>query len=663
MPSGRGNPYDFFFDRIINMRNRHFLVLDIILLTLTPVAALMLRLDGVRPISPYIGGLAIYIIMAMTVRIGAFYEFGLYQRYWRYASIGEMSRIILAVAVSSLLVLILFIGIYIIPFAPAFLTPVRTLPRSIPLLESLLVLILVGGNRFSVRSIQRLQRRHNNGEISRPVAIMGAGDAGAMIVREMKANPHLGMDPVMFFDDDPDKKNMRIYDVPVVGNRLDIPDITQRDNIKDLIIAMPTASGQRIRDVVRIAEQTGLKTRIIPGMYELLEGDVSITQLRDVRIEDLLRREPIKTDLATVHALVKDKRVLVTGAGGSIGSELCRQIVKAAPASLILVGHGENSIFNIQNELRQDFAAGRSAVETIIPVIADVRDWPRLQQIFAEHNPEIVFHTAAHKHVPLMEANPIDAITNNILGTNFLLETCLTYEVERFVLISTDKAVNPANIMGVTKRTAELLVLNAAKRSGKPYVAVRFGNVLGSRGSVVPFFKKQIEAGGPVTVTHPEVTRYFMTIPEAVQLVLQAAAMGKAGDLFMLDMGDPIKIVDLANDLIRLSGLKPNEDIEIIFSGLRPGEKLHEDLYQGHEDHAPTEHEKILRVTSAYIHPANLRRSIVRLHQLSRDGKLNEALALIAALAPEYTPPPGVTPQRLIETKKEAVIPLHARWY
>ncbi|HEY80069.1 MAG TPA: polysaccharide biosynthesis protein, partial [Caldilineae bacterium] len=333
----------------------------------------------------------------------------------------------------------------------------------------------------------------------------------------------------------------------------------------------------------------------------------------------------------------------------------------------------ENSIFEIHNELRSEFVYGHTSLERITPVIADVRDWPRLKQVFAAYRPGLVFHAAAHKHVPLMEANPIDAITNNILGTHFLLETCLAYDVQRFVLISTDKAVNPANIMGVTKRMAELLTLDAAARSGRPYVAVRFGNVLGSRGSVVPFFKKQIAAGGPVTVTHPEVTRYFMTIPEAVQLVLQAGAMGRQGELFMLEMGDPVKIVDLARDLIRLSGLTPDEDIQIKFIGLRPGEKLAEELYQGHEDHAPTEHEKILRVTSRYQQPQDLAQALDLLYDLSRTGRVRDALALIAGLVPEYRPPAEVFP-RTVEDIAHASgdpdiddpdfpIPLSARWY
>ena len=356
-----------------------------------------------------------------------------------------------------------------------------------------------------------------------------------------------------------------------------------------------------------------MRARIIPGMYELLSGAASIGQLRDVQIEDLLRREPVHTDTAQVAALIRGRRVLVTGAGGSIGSELCRQIVRCEPAELIILGHGENSIFDIQNELEAGTDACDAGVEArnwqeasrpqhpatsitrprITPVIADIRDADRLAAMFAAHRPEIVFHAAAHKHVPLMEDNVEDAVTNNVLGTRRLVEASIAAGVEHFVLVSTDKAVNPSSVMGATKRVAELIVQEAARRTGRAFVAVRFGNVLGSRGSVVPFFQRQIAAGGPVTVTHPEVKRYFMTIPEAVQLVLQAAALGCGGEIFVLDMGEPVRIVDLARDLIRLSGLEPDRDIEIRYTGLRPGEKLFEELFGADEAYGRTQHEKI----------------------------------------------------------------------
>jgi FlaA1/EpsC-like NDP-sugar epimerase len=397
------------------------------------------------------------------------------------------------------------------------------------------------------------------------ILVIGAGGHAQVVADALLRARDLGgvEELIGFVDDDPQKQDLTVRGIPIFGGRKDIAGLVERTGIDEVLIAMPSVSGETVREIVEICEDAGVKARILPALSELLTDDVSLRHLRPVELSDLLRRDPIQTDLAAVHELVKGKTVLVTGAGGSIGSELCRQIAKAQPASLILLGHGENSIFEIHNELRRDFSKGRISLEAIHPVIADVRDGARLEQVFRTHQPQVVFHAAAHKHVPLMESNPTDAITNNILGTHQLLQTCQAHDVRRFVLISTDKAVNPANIMGMTKRVAELLVLDAAQRSGRAYVAVRFGNVLGSRGSVVPFFKKQIEAGGPVTVTHRDVTRYFMTIPEAVQLVLQAAALGKGGELFMLDMGEPVKIVDLADDLIRLSGLTPGQDIVI----------------------------------------------------------------------------------------------------
>jgi FlaA1/EpsC-like NDP-sugar epimerase len=355
-----------------------------------------------------------------------------------------------------------------------------------------------------------------------------------MLARDIRHHPEKGMQVVGFVDDDPFKQNLMVRGLPIFGGREKIPELVESAGVEEVIIAMPSAPGQAVREIVTICKEAGVQAWILPELSELLTTDVGVRHLRPVEINDLLRRQPVQTDLAAVFELVRGNSVLITGAGGSIGAELARQIAKAEPAHLILLGHGENSIFDIYNELLDEFRAGRSRLERVTPVIADVRDWARLRQVFEAHRPQVVFHAAAHKHVPLMEANPLDAITNNILGTHFLVETCLAYDVERVVLISTDKAVNPTNIMGVTKRVAELLVLDAARRSGRAYVAVRFGNVLGSRGSVVPLFKKQIEQGGPVTVTHPEVTRYFMTIPEAVQLVLQAAAMGRGGDLFLL---------------------------------------------------------------------------------------------------------------------------------
>ena len=647
------------FERIAYFRNRHLFFLDILLLPIAAYLAFMLRLERFDLTSYW----ATYLIFAATavVVVPIVFRFvGVYSRYWRFASIEELLLLAGAVTIAALTTG----GISILVTA---LLPVKTVPRSIPIIFLGIALAFTAGTRLLVRISSRQPLTRADFRTKR-VLIAGAGEAGQMLARDIRQHPEKGLQVVGFVDDDPDKQNLNVRGLPIFGGREKIPELVESTGIEEVIIAMPSAPGSAVREIVEICKNAAIKARILPSLSEIITADVGLRHLRPVDINDLLRRDPIETDLAAVYDLVCEKTVLVTGAGGSIGSELCRQIAKARPAQLILLGHGENSIFEIYNELRDEFKAGHTRVEHITPVIADVRDGARLQQVFTEHKPEVVFHAAAHKHVPLMEANPIDAITNNILGTHALLEVCLAHDVTHFVLISTDKAVNPANIMGVTKRMAELLVQEAAQRSGKPYVSVRFGNVLGSRGSVVPFFKKQIEAGGPVTVTHPEVTRYFMTIPEAVQLVLQAAAMGESGDLFMLEMGEPVKIVDLARDLIRLSGLTPDEDIKIIFTGLRPGEKLAEELYQDHENYLPTAHEKILRVTTTTVPPEELLKAVDLLYDLARLGKLQEALALIAHLVPEYRSPSGIRPRTADEILSsdpdlQFPIPLHARWY
>ncbi|NTU65685.1 MAG: polysaccharide biosynthesis protein, partial [Chloroflexi bacterium] len=423
-------------------------------------------------------------------------------------------------------------------------------------------------------------------DVAQRVLVVGAGDAGTIVVREMLNNPSLGMKVIGFVDDDPRKRSARIAGVPVLGNRRSLTQLVESHHIELVVIAIPTAPGREVRDIVTLCEKAGVPTKIMPGLYEMLGGTVSVNQLRNVQIEDLLRREPVQTDTEAVRRLIAGKRVLVTGGGGSIGSEVCRQILRCGPSDLLVLGHGENSIFDVCAQLNQQLTAmARARVDAspvaphIHAVIADVRFPDRIRAVFEQYRPQIVFHAAAHKHVPLMETNPTEAISNNVLGTRNLLDAAAVTGVERFVMISSDKAVRPKSIMGASKRVAELLVHQTAWEIGKPYVAVRFGNVLGSRGSVLQTFKQQIAVGGPITITHPEMKRYFMTIPEAVQLVLQAAVLGQGGEVFMLDMGEPVKIVDLAQDLIELSGLEVGHDIEIAFTGIRPGEKLHEELF------------------------------------------------------------------------------------
>ena len=434
--------------------------------------------------------------------------------------------------------------------------------------------------------------------------------------------------------------------VPVLGDRRTIPTLVARHQIRQIIIAMPSAPGLVIRDIVRLCEKAGIRPRILPSIYALVDGTATLSQLREVEIEDLLRREPIVIDLAAVRQLLSDRRVLVTGGGGSIGRELCRQILVCRPAELIILGRGENSVFEIEQELRPH--AERDGVR-LTTCIADTRMAQRIQRVFQILRPEIVFHAAAHKHVPLMESNPCEAITNNVMGTRNVVAASLACGVNHFVMISTDKAVNPTSIMGASKRAAELLVLDAARRSGKCYVAVRFGNVLGSRGSVLHTFKRQIAAGGPVTVTHPEITRFFMTIPEAVQLVLQAAALGAGGEVFMLDMGEPVSITRLAQDLIRLSGLEVGRDIEIQYTGLRPGEKLYEELFLAGEEYHTTAHPKLRIAANAgrYV-PGGLAQTVEALIAAAQAEQRETLFRHLIDLVPEYKTH-GLAPKSLAE--------------
>ena len=636
---------------MLTWRNRHFLLLDLILLPATAVLAFALRLDATG-LQRYTSAILVYIGVAVPVKLLVFCGVKLYSRFWRQATVEDL----LVIATATGLSVVVIVGVLFGLALP--LAGVRGFPRSIPLIDGLLTPLAVGGPRFMAwlawRQRQRRHRLAQPGTVKR-VLVMGAGDLGMVMVREMRANPQFGLVPVGFVDDDEAKQGMQVCGLPVLGVRERIPWLVADYEVDQVIIAMPNAPGAVIREVLELCEGVGVVARIVPGMDEVLSGLAHVGQIREVRIEDLLRRAPVEVDPSAVEQMLRGCRVLVTGAGGSIGSELCRQIARCEPAAMTLVGHGENSIFDRANELRRRWPG-----LPIEQVIADVRDPERLQQVFEAHRPEVVFHAAAHKHVPLMEANVPDAVTNNVLGTLQMLRLCEQYDVDRFVLISTDKVVRPTSVMGVTKRVAELLVEQSAGRTGRCYVAVRFGNVLGSRGSVVPLFREQIARGGPVTVTHPDVRRYFMTIPEAVQLVLQAAALGCGGEVFMLDMGEPVRIVDLATDLIHLSGLLPkvrwldeetrvddrghNWDIEVVFTGLRPGEKLFEELMVEGEEYAPTRHEKVFIARSRgdrAVCPVDLDCAVNELLDLARFGDEARIRAKLREIVPRYTPPQG----------------------
>ena len=538
-------------------------------------AAFVLRLDWQAPFAadhPFAEAVRFSLLAAPLLKLPVFYAFGLYARYWRFVGLNDLLTIFTAVSAAAVL------------FGAATLVAVSTgwvpaYPRSVPAIDWLLTLLAVSGVRVAVRVLAEA-RAASRDRGSRPVQrkrviVVGAGQAGTMVVREMQRNPQLGLEPVGFLDDDRAKLGKSVQGIRVLARLDALEEVVASRLVDEVVIAMPKAPGAVLRNLVEAARRAGVPAKAVPGMFELLEGGVSVSRLRDVDITDLLRRRPIIAAPDTASYL-RDKRVLVTGAGGSIGSELCRQIAKAGARSLVLVGHGENSIFDIAEHVRHAFPS----VE-VSAVIADIRHRNSLDRVFATFAPSVVFHAAAHKHVPLMEAHPAEAVANNVIGTATLVDVALVHGVERFVLISTDKAVQPSSVMGATKRLAEMIVRDAAARTGRRFLAVRFGNVLGSRGSVVPFFRRQIAHGGPVTVTHPEMTRFFMTIPEAVYLVLKAGGFAHGGELFVLNMGQPVKIVDLATDLIRLSGFEPNE-IEIVFTGLRPGEKLAEELWEAH---------------------------------------------------------------------------------
>ena len=621
-----------------HIHNRLFFATDILLLPLAAYFSFALRIDS-WSLGTYWHGYILFTGIALLATVLIFQIAGIYARYWEYASAEEVlllsTSILIATATT---VAIAMIGEWIMTI-PAH-------PHIVALIFLPWALVAVAAPRMAVRVVSHYSNLHNqHARLSIwAVVVVGAGDTGAAIVRELQSNRQLGMDVIGFLDDDPRKQGMRIHGVPVLGRRADIPDIVRRNNIHRVIIALPSASGKIIREISSICEQAGVITKIIPSMSRLLDGTMNISQLRNIQIEDLLRRAPIQTDIAAVRELIRGKRVLITGGGGSIGSELCRQVLHCEPGELIVLGHGENSVFDIQNDLNRQVAAGNQATQ-VTAVIADIRFAERIHLLFDAYHPDIVFHAAAHKHVPLMELNPAEAITNNVLGTRNLLDAAVATNVKHFIMISSDKAVNPTSVMGASKRAAELLVHAAAVRSGYSYAVVRFGNVLGSRGSVVHTFKQQIARGGPVTITDPDMKRFFITIPEAVQLVLQAAVLAHGGEVLVLDMGQPVKIVDLASDMIRLSGLEVGRDIDIVFSGLRPGEKLFEELFIPGEEHRRTQHHKIFISNNASsLIPESLDLHIQALARAAEQNDRSMIIHQLRCLVPEFQPPQELRP-------------------
>ena len=611
------------------MRNRYVLLIDLPLIALAACGAFLLRFDWFFALNR--PEFVPFLTTALILKPIVFMAFGLYGRYWMYATVNDLVVVVMGVtAASGALALLVGIGMT--------MHTIQEFSRSVVLIDWLLTIVAIGGLRFGIRLLndRRVVRIGSLSGPRRNLLVVGAGAAGAVVLREIQRNPGLSLRPIGLLDDDRVKRGKRIHGVRVLGNLETLPAMIATHAVQEVIIAMPTAPGPVIRRVAQACAAAGVVSRTVPGMFELLDGRVSISRLRDVDVSDLLRRPEILGPVDTA-SYATGRTVLVTGAGGSIGLELSRQVAHARPRRLVLLGHGENSLFEAEHQLRSVFRD-----VSFTTVVADVRDPDRIQQVFTRHRPDIVFHAAAHKHVPMMQQNPEEAITNNVLGTSHVVSAALDHGTPRFVLISTDKAVEPRNLMGASKRVAEQIVMQAARRWGRAFAVVRFGNVLGSRGSVVPFFKRQIAAGGPVTVTHKDVTRFFMTIPEAVHLVLQACGMARGGELFVLNMGRPVRIADLAQDLIALSGFSTDE-IEIVYTGLRPGEKMDERLWDTGATVDGTAHPDIMRVTEPSEGIASV--PLERFASAARRGNRLEIDMLLAQQVSSYVPSTEVTPR------------------
>jgi FlaA1/EpsC-like NDP-sugar epimerase len=602
-------------------------ILDIGIVNVAWILALVLRYDGRIPVS-YFKHWWVIVSVVTLIRIMSFIVFRLYQSLWSYSSVPEFFLVVKAVSVSTVIIWAIALGsqrIGILPFPT---------PKAIGIIDWMLTILLLGGLRFAIRFRREwvISRLNAKNAIKKRLLIVGAGAAGSSIICEVFKELSASYLPIGFVDDDPIKKGHHLHGVPILGTRKDIPRFIKQYEIEELIIALPSASKRDIREILDICQQEAVHIRMVPPVTEIINGTVSIKQLRDVAVEDLLGREPVKVDLAEIAGYLTKERVLITGAGGSIGSELCRQVAGFKPEVLLLLGRGENSIFEIDQELFHKFPDLAK-----IPIIGDIRDREKMTAIFKLYRPTVVFHAAAHKHVPLMEQSPDEAVKNNVFGTKVLAELADEYGCKRFVLVSTDKAVNPTSVMGVTKRVAELIIQDVNVRSQTNYIAVRFGNVLGSRGSVVPLFKKQIARGGPVTITDPEMTRFFMTIPEAVQLVIQAGAFGRGGEVFILDMGEPVKILNLARELIRLSGFIPEKDIKIEYTGVRPGEKITEELLTLDEGVSATKHERIFTTRTKAVDSNLLKERLLKLKENLGKERLM-ILTGLQGIVQEYQP-------------------------
>lgn len=597
-------------------------LVDIFLINLALFLSLAIRFDGLGNVPfQYLQNAISLAPIVTVIRIACLYAFGLYKRLWKYASIGELLSIFYAITAGSILTLVV---------SYFFAGGALPLPRSVFLLAWMLNIILIGSSRLVWRLLTDENTRTYLGHKGKNILIVGAGDSGVIIAKELKRH-YKDVKIVGFIDDDINKEHHRILGLPVLGNRYKIPEIVKEFFVEEIILALPSAKGSAVRDIIDICYSTKAEVKTLPGIYDLVEGNITVNTIREVQVEDLLGREPVKVNLDEICNYLTDQVLLITGAGGSIGSELCRQIIQFNPKKVLLLDNSENSIYEIERELKK-----LNPHIELVSLVKDIRDKQAIHDVFELYKPHVVFHAAAHKHVPLMEVNPEEAVKNNIMGTYNIARTADFFGVKRFVLISTDKAVNPTSIMGATKRVSEMIIQHLDKVSETTYTAVRFGNVLGSNGSVVPLFKQQIAEGGPVTVTHEKMIRYFMTIPEAVQLVLQAGVMAKGGEVFVLDMGEPVKIMDLAKSLIKLSGLEIGKDIDIVVTGIRPGEKLFEELLSAEEGVNSTTHKRIFVAKPNNINASLIEKTMVDMYAGKYPKDRNQTIGFLRRFLPNF---------------------------
>ncbi|HHT62409.1 MAG TPA: polysaccharide biosynthesis protein [Clostridia bacterium] len=607
---------------VFNYRMGLLIVIDAILVNSSMIIALLIRFDGRVPL-PYSENYFYNAPYVTVIVMILFFLFGLYRRAWKYASINELLAILGAVALGNLaaLIFMFYINGQSLP-----------LPKSVIIIYVVLQSVFIGGSRLFWRLYRDYGQVMMNKKSRKRVLIVGAGDGGVLVAKEMKSHYKGEISIIGFIDDDESKQKMIIQGVPVLGKRNDIPRLVEKHQVEEIIIAIPSAGGSEKKKIFDICRQTKAKVKTLPGVYDLIDGRFRISSIRNVEVEDLLGREPVHADLNQIADYISNQVVLITGGGGSIGSELCRQVAEYRPKTLLILDACENNVYEIDMEMRRSYPKLH-----MVPLVKDIRDRKSVINVFKTYRPQVVFHAAAFKHVPMMEYNPEDAIKNNVMGTYHVAQVADIFGASKFVLISTDKAVNPTSVMGATKRMAEMVIQYMETVSRTSFVAVRFGNVLGSKGSVVPLFKRQIAEGGPLTVTHPEMVRYFMTIPEAVQLVIQAGAMAKGGEIFVLDMGEPVRIVDLAKSLIELSGLEPGKDIEIKFTGIRPGEKLYEELLTAEEGVTATAHNRIFVAQIGSVNAKLIEDRIINriVHGTLPQNK-TAALRMIKELVPNF---------------------------